>query len=69
MSKATAIYFGADTDIDTYDSGDEIDIFYVYAGDDDAEPIGKVYTSRNFKRMRTLAENMAAERKLELVID
>jgi len=73
MSKsATAIYIGRDTDIDTYDSGDEIDVYHVFAGDDDGEPVGKVYTFRTgdvAKRAFALAVKMAKPRNLEIVQD
>jgi hypothetical protein len=63
---ATAIYLTADTDIDF--DGDEMDVFHVYAGDDDAEAVGKVYTfTTGHARAFALASKMATERGLELV--
>jgi hypothetical protein len=61
---ATAIYIDRDTDVDTFDSGDEIEIWTVCKGDDDGEPMGKVYTFRNGdsrKRAFALAIKMAKD--------
>jgi hypothetical protein len=67
LSNATAIYLDRDTDVDTRDSGDEIDIWTVCAGDDDGEPVGKIYTCRSSAAAWKLANNMARDRRLEIV--
>lgn len=64
---STAIYIDRDTDVDTFDSGDEIDIWTVCVGDDDGEPTGKVYTCRSEDAAWKLARNMARDRRLEIV--
>lgn len=72
VSNATAIYIGQDTDVDTFDSGDEITVWYVFAGDDDGEAVGTVYTFRTGdtrKRAFDLAIKMARPRRLEIVQD
>jgi hypothetical protein len=67
VSKATAIYLDRDTDVDTFDSGDEIDVWTVCAGDDDGDPVGKVYTCRSADAAWRLARNMSRDRRLEIV--
>ena len=39
----------------------------VYVGDQDANPIGKVYTVGSYAYAATLARSMARERNLELI--
>jgi hypothetical protein len=47
--------------------GDEIPVWYVFVGDKDAEPIGKVYRCSSFAPAQSLAQRMAKDRKLELI--
>jgi hypothetical protein len=47
--------------------GDEIPLWVVYVGDEDAEPVGKVYRSHNFKAAGELARQMSRDRRLELI--
>jgi hypothetical protein len=47
--------------------GDEIPVWFVYVGDEDAEPVGKVYHSHDFKAAGELARRMASDRGLELI--
>lgn len=47
--------------------GDEIPLWAVYVGDEDAEPVGKVYHSHDFKAAGELARQMARDRRLELI--
>jgi hypothetical protein len=47
--------------------GEEIPIWVVYVGDEDAAPVGTVYTCHNFKSAETLAQRMARDRQLELI--
>jgi len=66
---ASAIYITEDVDYDTY-LDDEVQMFHVYAGDDDAEAIGKVYTVwKGRDAAFRLGQKMARDRRLELVID
>jgi hypothetical protein len=67
-STATAVYITADVDIDF--DGDEIEVYNVYVGDDDAEALGTVYTVRRGRAAAfELGEKIAADRHLELVAD
>src|ERR1019366_7649160 len=36
--------------------GEEIPVWVVYVGDEDADPVGTVYTCHNFKSAETLAQ-------------
>lgn len=47
--------------------GDEIPVWVVYVGDEDAEPIGKVYHLHDFKAAEELAEQISHDRRLELI--
>jgi len=47
--------------------GDEIPVWFVYIGDKDAEPLGKVYRCHSFALAEALAHRMAEDRHLELV--
>ena len=47
--------------------GDEIPAWLVYVGDDEAEPVGTVYTFHNFKAAEELAKRMSNDRRLELI--
>ena len=47
--------------------GEEIPVWIVYVGDEDAEPVGTVYHVYNFARAQALAERMAKDRRLELI--
>jgi hypothetical protein len=47
--------------------GDEIPLWVVYVGDEDAEPVGKVYHSHDFKAAEELARQMSRDRRLELI--
>jgi len=47
--------------------GEEIPVWVVYVGDQDAEPVGTVYHCHDFKVAETLAKRMAKDRQLELV--
>ena len=49
--------------------GDEIPIWHVYVGNEEAEPQHTVYTCFSFDLANQLARNMARDRKLELVQD
>jgi hypothetical protein len=47
--------------------GDEIPVWVVYIGDEDMEPVGRVYRSHDFKAAEQLAHDMARDRRLELI--
>lgn len=47
--------------------GDEIPVWLVYVGDQDAEPVGKVYHSHDFQAAENLARQMSRDRGLELI--
>ena len=47
--------------------GDEIPVWVVYVGDEEAEPVGKVYRCHSFAPAQSLAERMAKDRRLELI--
>lgn len=64
--KATAIYCdGPEADIDR--DGEEIPVWHVWAGDDDAEQIGPSHTFHSRDAAREYARRTAAARRLELV--
>jgi len=52
---------------DQNQDGDEIPVWVVYVGDEDANPVGKVYHSHDFKAAEQLAQDMARDRRLELI--
>jgi hypothetical protein len=64
---ATAVYVAGDIDIDR--DGDEIFVYNVYVGDDDAEPVGKTYTVyRGRAAAIALAERICRDRRLAEVV-
>jgi hypothetical protein len=63
---ATAVYINAEADFDTR-LDDEVLVFSVYVGDDDAEIVGKVYTCSSENSAWNLAEKIARDRRLALV--
>jgi hypothetical protein len=66
---AVAVYVAADTDFD-YRLDDEVLVHHVYVGDDEAEPVGKTYTVKGGRDAAIdLADRIAADRNLEVVID
>ena len=58
---------GPQSDLDT--EGEEIPVWVVYVGNDDAEPIGNVYRLHHFKSAELLAHRMAEDRRLDLIHD
>ena len=63
-----AIYFdGPQPDRDP--EGEEIPAWVVYVGDEDAEPVGQVYTLHHFQTAELLAHRMAEDRRLDLIHD
>jgi hypothetical protein len=64
---ATAVYVTADLDVDR--DGDEVLVHNVYVGDDDAEPVGTVYTvRRGLAAAVRLADKIRADRRLAEVV-
>jgi hypothetical protein len=47
--------------------GDEIPVWLVYVGDEDAEPVDTVYTCYNFAAAEKLAHAIARDRQLQLI--
>jgi len=47
--------------------GEEIPVWVVYIGNEDAEPTGKIYRCYSFELAEGLARRMAKDRRLELV--
>ena len=47
--------------------GEEIPVWVVYVGDEEAEPTGTIYHVYNFTRAQALAHRMAGDRRLELI--
>jgi hypothetical protein len=61
-----AVYFDgpqAEQDQD----GEEIPAWVVYVGDEEADPVGTVYTIHHFKSAELLAYRMAEDRRLDLI--
>ena len=54
---------------DTNADGDEIPIWHVYVGNEEAEPQHTVYTVFSFDLANDLAHRMARDRNLELIQD
>jgi len=47
--------------------GDEIPVWFVYVGDEEAEPTDTVYKFHNFPAAEQLAKRMSHDRRLELI--
>jgi len=61
-----AVYFdGPEADQDR--EGEEIPVWLVYVGDDEAEPVGTVYRFHQFQAAERLASQMAQDRRLDLI--
>lgn len=56
---------GPQPDVDQ--EGEEVPVWTVHVGDEDAEPIGKVYFCSSHGSARALAARMAKDRRLEIV--
>lgn len=52
---------------DTDREGDEIPLWFVYVGDEDAEAVETVYKCQTFAGAERLAKRMAHDRRLELI--
>ncbi len=49
--------------------GEEIPVWHVYVGTEDAEPVSRVYRVFSFTKAQSLAQAMSKDRRLELVAD
>ncbi|MGO8696999.1 MAG: hypothetical protein ACLQVY_04690 [Limisphaerales bacterium] len=49
--------------------GDEIPVWFVYVGDEEAEPLGQVYRIHEFKAAEELARQISRDHCLELIQD
>jgi hypothetical protein len=49
--------------------GDEIPVWFVYVGNEDAEPTDHVYRIHDFHAAEELAHRMSRDRRLELIQD
>ncbi len=47
--------------------GDEVPVWFVYVGDEDAAPVGTVYSVYSYTYAAELARSMSRERNLELI--
>jgi hypothetical protein len=47
--------------------GDEIPVWFVYIGDEEMEPVGKVYRFHDYAAAAELARQISRDRGLELV--
>ena len=52
---------------DQNQDGDEVPVWCVYIGDEEAEPVGTVYRCHNFTAAEQLAKRMSQDRRLELI--
>ncbi len=58
-------FHGPEPDQDA--EGEEIPVWVVYIGNEEADPVGHVYTVHSFPRAQALAKRMAEDRRLELI--
>ncbi len=49
--------------------GEEIPVWHVYVGTEDAEPVSTVYRVFSFTKAQSLAQAMSKDRRLELVAE
>jgi hypothetical protein len=61
-----AVYFDGPQS-DQVQDGEEIAAWVVYVGDEEADPVGQVYTLHHFKSAELLAYRMAEDRRLDLI--
>ena len=47
--------------------GEGVQVWFIFVGDEDAEPVGKVYRCYSFASAEEVAERMAIDRQLELI--
>ena len=61
-----AVYFDGPQPEQNKD-GDEIPVWVVYVGDDEAEPTDRIYHCHDFTEAEQLAQRMAKDRRLDLI--
>jgi hypothetical protein len=49
--------------------GEDVPVWHVYVGSQDAEPVSRVYRVFTFAKAQALAQVMSKDRRLELVAD
>ena len=49
--------------------GEEIPVWHVYVGTEDAEPVSRVYRVFSFTKAQSLTQAMSKDRRLELVAE
>ena len=49
--------------------GEEIPVWHVYVGTEEAEPVSRVYRVFSFTKAQSLAQAMSKDRRLELVAE
>jgi len=64
----TGVYFdGPEAEQDR--EGEEIPVWHVYVGTEEAEPVSRVYRVFSFTKAQSLAQAMSKDRRLELVAE
>ena len=62
-------FTGPEPEKDPRGEKDEIPIWHVFVGDQEANPVSKVYRVLSFTKADTLAAAMSKDRRLELVAE
>ncbi len=62
----TGVFFDGPQSDRNFD-GDEIPVWFVYVGDADAAPVGKVYSFHDYYAAAGLSKRIARDRRLELI--
>ena len=52
---------------DRNDDGDEVPVWCVYLGDEEAEPVGQVYFCHDYRAGDQLARRTASDRRVHLI--
>lgn len=63
-----AVYFDGPQPEQNHD-GDEIPVWLVYVGDEDADPVDSIYKCHSYTAAEKLAQSMAHDRRLDLQHD
>lgn len=67
-NKATCVYFDGPQASQDRD-GEEVPVWYVGTQDDEGEDVGKVYECSSYAAGYELANKMARDKRLELVVE
>ena len=62
------VYFDGPS-ADLTQDGDEIPVWVVYIGDDEAEPLGTIYKCHDYAEAERLARRISTERGFDLIHD